>query len=418
MYRSKKHRLGVAAVGLSAVLTLAACSSGDSEDTAATAEATEEVVVEESATEDTTQEEAEAAEETCVLPPGDIKVVSIDSMTGPAAFAGILAEKGADLALKEINASGVLGDGVTMSIELLDDATSPDEAAAQFSKAAKDPDVPVIMGGVISSGAVVTSPIAEKEKVAVVYTQAGSPGVVIGDYTFRYTPPMDSYWGGVGSYIEEKGIKTMSVLYANDNPTLIATAETALPALAADLGFELLSSTGLPSSTQDFKAPISKILKEDPDAVAVLMVGAQNATVVSQMRESGWEAPKELLGFAGIENNFADIGEAATGVTWASIFHVDSPAQSTQAFVDAVAAEYDGEVASNYTAERYDATYLVANSILAACSTERQAVRDAMSDLTNGSLTGALGDVTFENQDARVAGFVVQWDGEKMVVLK
>ena len=189
MYRSKKHRLGVAAVGLSAVLTLAACSSGDSEDTAATAEATEEVVVEESATEDTTQEEAEAAEETCVLPPGDIKVVSIDSMTGPAAFAGILAEKGADLALKEINASGVLGDGVTMSIELLDDATSPDEAAAQFSKAAKDPDVPVIMGGVISSGAVVTSPIAEKEKVAVVYTQAGSPGVVIGDYTFRYTPP-------------------------------------------------------------------------------------------------------------------------------------------------------------------------------------------------------------------------------------
>jgi len=41
-----------------------------------------------------------------------------------------------------------------------------------------------------------------------------------------------------------------------------------------------------------------------------------------------------------------------------------------------------------------------------------------MSDLTNGSLTGALGDVTFENQDARVAGFVVQWDGEKMVVLK
>ena len=76
MYRSKKHRLGVAAVGLSAVLTLAACSAGQRR-YSCTAEATEEVVVEESATEDTTQEEAEAAEETCVLPPGDIKVVSI-----------------------------------------------------------------------------------------------------------------------------------------------------------------------------------------------------------------------------------------------------------------------------------------------------------------------------------------------------
>jgi branched-chain amino acid transport system substrate-binding protein len=418
MYRSKKHRLGVAAVGLSAVLTLAACSSGDSEDTAATAEATEEVVVEESAAEeDTTQEEAEAAEETCVLPPGDIKVVSIDSMTGPAAFAGILSEEGADLALKEINASGLLGDGVTMSIELLDDGTSGDEAAAQFSKAAKDPDVPVIMGPILSSAAVVTSPIAEKEQVPVLYTQAGSPGVVIGDYTFRYTPSMDTYWGSVGSYIEEKGIKTMSVLYANDNATLINTAENAVPALAADLGVEILSSSGLPSSTQDFKAPISKILKEDPDAVAIMMVGAQNATVISQMRESGWESPKELLGFAGIENNLADIGEAAKGLTWASIFHVDSPSESTQKFVAAVKAEY-GVDAANYHAERYDATYLVANSILAACSTDRQAIRDAMADLTNGSITGALGDVTFENQDARVSGFVVQWDGEKMEVLK
>jgi branched-chain amino acid transport system substrate-binding protein len=228
---------------------------------------------------------------------------------------------------------------------------------------------------------------------------------------------MDSYWGGVGSYIEDKGIKTISVLYANDNATLISTAEGALPELAADLGFEILSSTGLPSSTQDFKAPISKILNEDPDAVAVLMVGAQNATVISQMRESGWEAPKELLGFAGIENNFSEIGEAAKGVTWASIFHVDSPAESTQAFVAAAKAEY-GENPANYIAERYDATYLVANSILAACSTDRQAIRDAMADLTNGSVTGAMGDVTFENQDARISGFVVQWDGEKMVVLK
>jgi len=407
MYRSTKHRLGVVAAGLSVVLTLAGCSSGDSENTAAPAETTE-AAVEESATAD---------DGVCVLPPGEIKIISIDSMTGPAAFAGVLAEQGADLAIKEINASGMLGSGVTMSIEVLDDATSADESAAQFSKAAKNPDVPVIMGPILSGGAVVTSPIAEKEKVAVVYTQAGSPGVVIGDYTFRYTPPMDSYWGDVKPYVEEKGIKTISVLYANDNPTLIATAELALPAMAEELGIEILSSTGLPNSTQDFKAPISKIIKEDPDAVAVLMVGAQNATVVAQMRESGWESPKELLGFAGIENNFADIGEKAKGVTWATVFHVDSPDASTQAYVESFTAEY-GEAPANYTAERYDATYLVANSILTACSTDRQAVRDAMAGITSGAVTGAMGTVDFEMQDARIPGFLVQWDGEKMAVLK
>ena len=388
-------RLSAVGLGLSSVLALSACGGSSSTDAAGTV--------------------GESGE--CSFPAGDIKIVSIDSMTGPAAFAGVLAEKGADLAIKEINDSGLLGSDATMSIEVSDDATSPDGSATAFLQAAKDDSVPAILGPILSAGGVATAPLAEKEKVPVVFTQAGSPGVVVGPWTFRYTPPMESYWGDVEPYVADKGITSLSVIYANDNPTLISAAEKALPAMAEELGIEVLSSTGLPNSTQDFKAPISKIISEDPDAVAVLMVGAQNATMVSQLREQGWDEPKEILGFAGIENNFNDLGSVAAGVTWASVWNAESSDASTQKFVEAFTAEY-GDAPTSYSAERYDATYLIANGILAACSTDREAVRDAMSEIASNPVDGAMGTVSFEEQDARIPGSLVEWNGETVELIK
>ncbi|MBI1376622.1 MAG: ABC transporter substrate-binding protein [Frankiales bacterium] len=400
MITISSRRVGGAALGLSAVLALAACgSSNDSTSSTASSAA------------------SSAAPADCTLPPGDIKIVSVDSMTGPAAFAGVLAEQGASLAVKEINSSSLLGSGVTMSIDVQDDATSPDGSASAFTKAAADPSVPAILGPILSAGGVATAPIAEKEKVPVVYTQAGSPGVVIGDWTFRYTPPMDSYWADVKPYVQQQGVKSISVLYANDNPTLISVAEKALPAMAQELGIKVLSSTGLPNSTQDFKAPISKILSENPDAVAVLMVGAQNATVVQQLRQQGWNPPKVLLGFAGIENNFKDLGKTANGVTWATVWSPDSTEKSVQDFVKAFTAEY-GNAPTSYSAERYDATYLIANALKKACSTDRQKVRDAMAEITSQPVVGAMGTVTFDKQDARIPGLLAEWKDTQLVLIK
>src|SRR5690242_15144829 len=47
---------------------------------------------------------------------GTVKVVGIEPLTGPAAFAGIDAQKGYELAIQEINNQGYLGGGKKISV--------------------------------------------------------------------------------------------------------------------------------------------------------------------------------------------------------------------------------------------------------------------------------------------------------------
>ena len=414
MFGSSKRRLGVAAVGLSAALALAACSSGDSGDDAASEEtAAEETAAEETAAEETTSEET-SADEACELP-SEVRLISVDSITGPAGFAGVVAENGAQIAVQEINDSGYLGDGVTMTIDVYDDATNPDQGTTEFAKALGE-DVPLVFGSVTSGVAVAQAPLAEAEGKPVVFTQAGSPGVVIGDYTFRFTPPMSAYWPDVASYLAEQGVETASVLYANDFPTLIDVAEVSVPQVADEVGIEILSSTGIPTATEDFSAPINKIAQEDPDAVIMLLVGPANPTAMNQLRQAGL-TDVVVVGNSGAGNgNLAPAGENGAGMLWPALFHPDQDRPALQEFVEKYQAEF-GEIPSTYGPERYDAVYAVADAIKEACSVDPQEVRDALASITEAGYSGVMGDVTFENQDIRVPGILVQWNGEEELLI-
>ena len=64
--------------------------------------------------------------------PDTVKLMSINGLTGPVAFAGTNAQKGYDLAIEQIEADGLLGD-TTIEIDYRDSAASPQEAAS-FAK--------------------------------------------------------------------------------------------------------------------------------------------------------------------------------------------------------------------------------------------------------------------------------------------
>lgn len=408
MIRSTKHRVGAVAVGLSAVLALAACSSSDSGDSAASEEVTEAASAEATA--------EESAAETCVLP-SEIKLVSITDLTGPAAFAGTSAEAGEQLAAKEITETGYLGEGVTLTIDTKDSAGSPDTAAADFTAAAADASIPAVLGPISSGQAVAVAPLVEKSKVPTVFTQAGSPGVVIGDYTFRMTPPMGSFYPSISSLLEERGIKSMSIMYNNASPTIIDIAETTLPALGEELGFEVLSSTGVAGDTQDLTAPMKKIADENPDAVALLLIGAQNPTAMTQLRQAGIGEDTLVIGNMGAGGgSLAAAGADGVGMYWPTIFNLAQTEPSTQEFIAKYEAEY-GEAPLLYAPERYDSVYLIANAIKAACSTDREAVRAEIAAQTSTGFTGAMGNLSFEGNDLRLPGKIVMWDGEAEVLV-
>ncbi|MDQ1105404.1 branched-chain amino acid transport system substrate-binding protein [Nocardioides zeae] len=349
--------------------------------------------------------------------PDTVRLMVSAPLTGPAAFAGTEAEKGYELAVEEINESGFLGEGVTLEIDVKDTQASVQKAASDFTAAVSDPEVSAVLGSLSSGEAVAQSPIAENQKMPTVYIQAGSPGVVLGDYTYRFPTPMSEYYDVLSTYVEEEGWDSVGVVYAPWIPTLKDVGEVALPAMAEELGMEVTASVATQQTTQDFSAPIEQVLASDPDVVSILQIGPANATAMQQLRQAGYDGPVLGNSSAGA-GTLAPAGAAGAGMVWPVDFAPGADDPAVQEFVELYREANDGEDPYPYAAEAYDAVWFVARALKEADSAGREELKDAMATIAAEPWTGALGtDHTFEDNSLVVGGVAVEWDGSQENVL-
>ncbi|MBM7516494.1 ABC transporter substrate-binding protein [Nocardioides nitrophenolicus] len=347
--------------------------------------------------------------------PKTIKVVSINPTTGVVAFAGNSANKGYQLAIKEINDTDFL-EGSKLELDLKDTKSEPQTAAQEMTKATTGGDISAVFGSVSSNEAVAMSPLAEKQKMPTIYTQAGSDGVVVGDYTWRATPLMREYYTNLTKYLKDSGAKSIGIIYTEATPTLQDIGKNTLPGMAKDLGIEVTASVGTQATTQDFSAPISQILKSKPDIVSILLVGASNPTAMTQLRQAGYDGP--VLGNSGASaGNLKPAGADADGMVWAADFNSAMSAESSQTFTKLYQDEY-GEAPLNYAAEAYDAAWFLARSLKEAQSADRESIKDAMAKVAESSFDGALGtDLKWVDQDLVVPGVVIEYrDGGEHIL--
>ena len=384
--RKSWSRTLLAATGATALLAAAACGTNEAGESSSTGEGL----------------------------PDTIKIMSIKEMTGPVSFAGENSTKGIDLAVEQINEQGFLGD-TKLEIDLKDASDSTQEAASLATQAVSDKSYSAILGPGLSSQASAISPRAEKGEIPVIYYQAGSDGVLVGDYTYRVTAPAASYYHIIGDYLAEKKVKTAAVLYTSGNPTLTELGEKAVPGVIEENGVTIKRSDTVSNDTQDFTAVTSEIIKADPDAVFLLLLGPQNPRAVSQLKQKGYDG--EIIGMTTMgAGNLETAGEDAAGVVWPSNFSARSEVPSTQEFVKAYEEKY-GELPNNYAAEGYDAVWLLARGIKEANSADRVAIREGIAKVAAEGFDGAQGPLSFENNDVRVEGVIASWNGSEEVVV-
>ena len=387
VFRGRRRVALTSMVAAGAVIALAACSSGSSGGSSGAA----------------------TGGDTSNLP-ATIKVVSTNPTTGVVAFAGNAANKGYDLAVKEINEQKFLGNS-TIQLEKADTKSTPATAAQVATTAIGDKSVAALFGSVSSNEAVAQSPLAQKAGVPFIYTQAGSDGVVIGDYTYRATPLMREYYPIIKKFIQDKGYKSVGIIYTQATPTLQNIGSQTLPSLAKDLGMTVTGSIGVQGTTQDYAAPISQILGGKPDVVSILLVGAQNPTAMKQLRQAGYTG--DVLGNSGASaGNLKPAGADGAGMVWPVDFNFQQTAPSSQKFVAAYKAANGGEAPLNYAAEAYDAAWFLAKSIKQAGSADRAKIKDAMTVVAKQKFDGALGTgLTWKDRELQVPGVMVRWNG-------
>jgi branched-chain amino acid transport system substrate-binding protein len=345
----------------------------------------------------------------------EIKMVGVRDLTGPVAYAGVGAARGAELAVKEINGQEFLGEGKSLVLDEIDSAGTIERAAAEVTRALADQDVSVILGPVQGQQSAAVAPIVEAQKVPVVFTQSASDGVVIGDYTFRATAPMHTFYGHAAEFLGREGLKDVAVLYNSTYPTLAELAETQFPAMAKKAGLNIVESIPVQTTTQDFTSPAQELAQKDPDAIVVLLLSSQSVTAMTQLRQAGYKGQ-----FVGNTNNAggnaAQAGQHAVGMVYPVDFSAAQTDPNAKDFTGSYKKEF-GELPKTYAAEGYDAVWWIARAIKASGDSSREGIRDGLEKIGREGFTGAMGKITFEGNDMRVPGVLARWDGTKETII-
>lgn len=340
-----------------------------------------------------------------------IKIAQVQDQTGAVAYAGLGASEGAELAIDEIEEQGFLGDDVKIDLEKFDTAGEIERASSQMSKAMADRDVSAILGPVSTQQAATVAPMVGRQKVPTVFTQAGGEGVVISDYTFRATPPMESYYESVMDYLQEKGAKKISILYNATFPTFALLGEDDVPAMAKERGMEVAQSLSVQMTTQDFTGQAQQIARADTDALVMLLIAPQSVTALGQLKDAGYDG-QVVATSVQAAGNIKAAGDSADGLVYPVPFSVAMEGESSKAFTEAFKKKFDKEP-NPYAADGYDAMWWIARAIKASGDSSREGIRKGLAQVAEEGFTGAMGDLTFDGNDARIEGALVQWNGGK-----
>ncbi|WP_205314669.1 ABC transporter substrate-binding protein [Nocardioides houyundeii] len=345
-----------------------------------------------------------------------IKIAQVQDQTGTVAYAGLGASEGAELAIDEIQEQGFLGDDVKIDLEKYDTAGEIERASSEMSKAMGDRDVSAILGPVSTQQAATVSPLVGRQKVPTVFTQAGGEGVVTNDYTFRVTPPMESYYASVMDFLEEEGVKTVSVLYNATFPTFAVLGEDDVPALAEERGMEIVQSLPVQMTTQDFSGQAQQIAKEDADALVMLLIAPQSVTALGQLKDAGYEN-QIVATSVQAAGNIEAAGDNANGLVYPVPFSVAMEDETSDAFTKAFQAKFDEEP-TPYAADGYDAMWWIARAIKSSGDSSREGIREGLAKIASEGYSGAMGEVTFDGNDARITGSLVRWEDGKETLVK
>lgn len=329
-----------------------------------------------------------------------IKVGIVSPMSGPNARYGAFSNRGAELAVKEINEAGGV-DGQPLELYPADSQGTPVEGVSATRRLIDQDGVGFIIGDVSSSVTLAMQPVAEDAEVLLLNAASSNPKITYGagvggfEWTFRNYPTDENRAYVVTKFATEQGLKKFAVLSVDSDygRAAIEFTKKYLP----EFGGEIVSEDYYKEGEVDFRSVLAKI--RDSGAQAILMYGLADTTpiVARQMIETGIAGKLPLVG-NGEFNTEATIKAAPTALEGAIEAAAWLPAwdsERSEAFVEAFQNEY-GEAPNNHAYVHWETVHLLAQAMDEADSAEPAAVRDALSKIKYES---AVGEVTFDDHN-------------------
>lgn len=291
-------------------------------------------------------------------------------VTGPAAFAGIGAQYGIELAIDQINENGGVN-GRQLELVVADSKTDPAAGALAIRKLFQQDKAQFVHSAASSTSTVGAAPVAQQLGVPVISTMASDPALfeAAPDNMYFASPtPHPVTAAFIAKFAQEEfAPKTVAILLDTATAhtpivreTLLAEMEQADIPVVADLTVK--------QGDTNFGAQIKELQQADPDLIFTLGYASVIGEFIKDARASGLE--QQFIGDYGqvaedMLNITGDAGEGYVSVWMGSMYLTDSDPMM-QGFQEAFAERFpdaDDAYPNFGTAQAYADTFVIADAL-------------------------------------------------------
>lgn len=345
-----------------------------------------------------------------------IKIATIVELSGAGATSGTNFKNGAELAVKEINASGgILGHKIEMTVA--DTQSNPGVAKGLATKAVDD-DVFAVFGPVFSGSILVSMAETKRAEIpnftggeAAAITKQGNP------YIFRTSFTQDTAMPKVARYIANNlKARTLALIYVNND--FGKGGRESLTKALEPLGVKVTADISTDQNQLDFSAAVLKAKQSNADVVFVYTNEEESARALRELRKQGVTQP--IVGETVLTSQkvIELAGDAANG----AIAHVgltaDAPLPPVRAFRERFEKEYK-YIPDHNGVKGYTGVFILKAALEKVGSLDRKRVAQALHGLsvTVAQQPGVLMDVTIDaNGDLDRESFMTEARNGKQVV--
>lgn len=313
-----------------------------------------------------------------------IKIVGIFSSSGGAAALGEPELETLKMLVEEKNAEGGIN-GKQIELVTYDDKSDQNQAILSMKKAITQEEATIVIGGTVSGNSLAMLPLAEQYEVPYISVAASKQIYVDENGQSRkwvFKMPQDDQQAveRLLQYLKEKNLTKVAWLnVANSYGT---GGHEEFVEHAPEYGIEAVIEDEFEATVKDAKPLLTRVKKENPDAIIVWGTVQESAVVVKNIRELALEMP--VLASHGVATNqFIEVAaEAANDVILptgklliAESLDDSNPQKEVLLNYSKAYTEKYNKPASTFGSYAADAFYIAVKA-LEAKGTDKVAIRD------------------------------------------
>ncbi|HLH90068.1 MAG TPA: ABC transporter substrate-binding protein [Xanthobacteraceae bacterium] len=326
-----------------------------------------------------------------------IKIGALLPISGPGSYFGVQDKQGIELALEQVNKTGV--NGYKFEVKYEDSGCSPLPATQAAKRLVEQYKPDVALGEECSDATLAIMPIMEQAKVplinagssAIKITQPGNP------WTFRIFPDEVMQGNNIAANAYNK-LKARSAVLLHENTNAGIGNANVFNEAFTKLGGKVLADIGFGRDVNDFTAIATRIAGlGQVDVIPTYTLEGQGLKITQALMQAGVTrgggGHAIQLGTIWLPFGFEQkAGQAALGYVRAVQFDPLDKRPLVQNFIAAFKAKYN-TAPTHLNAHAYDQVMLIADTVKRG-ATDAQSIRDALAKTQH--LPAVTGTITFD----------------------